>query len=130
MTSRYLRHMQTVADLLTLLEEQKTKNIEKLAEETEIPKEVLHLILKDLDKRNLVKYNDKTGEVTLPAWLLEVNEKIEKGKAPAGEVILPKCTEVRVQDIVIGNFTSKDLALKIRLRARIKEIAICDLTEP
>lgn len=122
--------MQTVADLLTLLEEQKTKNIEKLAEETEIPKEVLHLILKDLDKRNLVKYNDKTGEVTLPAWLLEVNEKIEKGKAPAGEVILPKCAEVRVQDIVIGNFTSKDLALKIRLRARIKEIAICDLTEP
>ncbi|MEM3566181.1 MAG: hypothetical protein QXK18_04845 [Candidatus Bathyarchaeia archaeon] len=120
--------MLTTADLLMLIEEQKTKNIKQLAKETEIPKEQLHLILTDLSQYNLIKYDAKTGEIKLSKWLLNINRKIEKGKPPTGEIILPKYGEVKIQDMIIGNYTTKDLELKIRLRAKQKEIAICELT--
>ncbi|MEM2889633.1 MAG: hypothetical protein QXR42_09240 [Candidatus Bathyarchaeia archaeon] len=120
--------MVTVADLLTLIEEQKTKDIKNLAKETEIPKEKLHLILTDLSHYNLVKYDEKTGKVTLSRWLLDISQKIERIKPPTGEIILPKYGEIKIQDIVIGNYTTKDLELKVRLKAKLKEIAICELT--
>jgi len=118
--------MLTVADILALIEEQKTKNLRQLAKETEIPKEQLHLILKDLSRYNLVEYDDETGSVKVSRWLQSLNQKIEKSKPPTGEIILPKLGEVKLQDIVIGNYTSKDLELKVRLKARQKEIAICE----
>jgi len=123
-----LKAMLTVADILALIEEQKTKNLRQLAKETEIPKEQLHLILKDLSRYNLVEYDDETGSVKVSRWLQSLNQKIEKSKPPTGEIILPKLGEVKLQDIVIGNYTSKDLELKVRLKARQKEIAICELT--
>jgi len=121
-----LKAMLTVADILALIEEQKTKNLRQLAKETEIPKEQLHLILKDLSRYNLVEYDDETGSVKVSRWLQSLNQKIEKSKPPTGEIILPKLGEVKLQDIVIGNYTSKDLELKVRLKARQKEIAICE----
>ncbi|MEM3769679.1 MAG: hypothetical protein QXG76_00650 [Candidatus Bathyarchaeia archaeon] len=120
--------MLTVADLLSLIEEQKTKSIKQLAKETEIPKEKLHLILTDLTQRNLIKYDAKTGEVKLPEWLLDISKRIEKSRPPTGEIILPKYREIAIQDIIIGNYTTKDLELKVRLKARLKEIAICEVT--
>ncbi|MEM3697162.1 MAG: hypothetical protein QXQ94_06650 [Candidatus Bathyarchaeia archaeon] len=120
--------MVTVADLLTLIEEQKTKNIRQLVKETEIPKEQLHLILTDLSRYNLVEYNAKTGEVKVSRWLLNLNQKIEKSKPPIGEIILPKYGEIKIQDMIIGNYTTRDLELKVRLKARLKEIAISELT--
>ncbi|MEM1589520.1 MAG: hypothetical protein QXZ68_07130 [Candidatus Bathyarchaeia archaeon] len=120
--------MITVADLLTLIEEQKTKNIKQLAKETGIPKEQLHLILTDLSQYNLIKYDVETGEIELSKWLRDINRKIEKGKPSTGEIILPRYGEVKIQDMVIGNYTTKDLELKIRLKVRQKEIAICELT--
>lgn len=120
--------MLTVADLLAIIEEQKTKNVKQLAKETEIPKERLHLILKDLSQHNIVKYDAKTGTVTLPKWLLNVSREIEKGSPATGEIIVPRYREIQIQDTIIGNYTSKDLELKFRLRAKLKEIAICEVT--
>lgn len=128
MTVHKFKPMVTVADLLTLIEEQKTKNIKQLARETEIPKEQLHLILMDLSQYNLVEYDVKTGDIKVSRWLLNINQKIEKSKPPTGEIILPKYGEIRIQDMVIGNYTTKDLELKVRLKARLREIAICELT--
>jgi hypothetical protein len=132
LTLNTVRHkftvMLTVADILTLIKEQKAKDIKKLAKETEIPKESLHLILTDLSRHNLIEYNAETGEVTLPKWLLKVDRKIEKGKPAVGEIILPRYGEVQIQDTVIGNYTGRDLELKVRLRAKLKEISICELT--
>ncbi|MEM3579412.1 MAG: hypothetical protein QXL54_04240 [Candidatus Bathyarchaeia archaeon] len=121
--------MITVADLLSLLEEQKIKNIKQLAKEVDIPRENLHLILIDLDQHNLVEYNIKTGDVSLSEWLQKVSRKIERSKPASGEIILPRYGEIKIQDMLIGNYTSRDLELKVRLRARCKEIAICDLTQ-
>lgn len=121
--------MITVADLLSLLEEQKIKNIKQLAKEVDIPRENLHLILIDLDQHNLVEYNAKTGDVTLSKWLQKVSSKIERSKPASGEIVLPKYGEIRIQDIVVGNYTSRDLQLKVRLRTKSKEIAICDFPE-
>jgi len=44
------------------------------------------------------------------------------------EIVLPRYKEIRLQDMLIGNYTEKDLELKIRLKAKHKEIAICDIT--
>lgn len=120
--------MITVADLLSLLEERKIKNIEQLAREVDIPIENLHLILTDLNQHNLVEYNTKTGDVALSKWLQKISRRIERSKPASGEIILPRYGEIQIQDVVIGNYTSRDLELKVRLRARFKEIAICDLT--
>lgn len=120
--------MLTVLDLLTLLEMEKTKNIKQLAKEVEMPKEALHAILMDLSQHNILKYDAETGKVTLPGWLLNINRKIERAKPSTGELILPRYGEIRIQDTVIGNYTARDLELKVRLKAKVKEIAICELT--
>ena len=120
--------MLTTADLLTIIEEQKTKNITQLAKETQIPEERLHEILKSLNQHNLLNYNPKTGKVTLPKWLVNLNKKIEKEKPATGEILLPKYAEIKIQDILIGNYTGIDLELKVRLKAKQKEIAICAIT--
>lgn len=116
------------ADLLTLIEEQKTQNIKKLAKKLEIQEKSLHEILTNLHKHNLIEYDQKTGKVTLPKWLISINRKIEKQKPAIGEIILPKYQEIQIQDTLIGNYTEKDLELKISLKAKHKEIAICDVT--
>ncbi|MBS7616987.1 hypothetical protein KEJ45_07305 [Candidatus Bathyarchaeota archaeon] len=119
--------MLTTADLLTILEEQKSKSIKQLAKETRIPEEKLHVILSQLSQHKILNYDSKTGKVTLPRWLIEVNRKIEEEKAATGEVILPKYAEIKIEDIMIGNYTENDLTLKYRLGAKRKEIAICDV---
>ena len=120
--------MLTTADLLAIIEEQKVKNIKKLAKEIEISQERLELILTDLSRHNLVEYDPITGKVMLPRWLLDINKEIEKEKPSTGEIILPKYKEIRIQDTLIGNYTTRDLELKLRLRAKLKEIAICEVT--
>jgi predicted transcriptional regulator len=120
--------MLSTADLLTIIEEQESLNIKKLAKKLEIPEKNLQEILTNLSKHNFVEYNRKTGKVTLPKWLISINQKIEKEKPATGEIILPKYKEIQIQDTLIGNYTEKDLELKIRLKAKHKEIAICDIT--
>jgi len=119
--------MLTTADLLTIIEEQKSKSIKQLARETQISQEKLHLILTNLSQHNLLNYNPKTGKVTLPQWLVNINKKIEEEKPATGEIILPKYTEIKIEDILIGNYTGSDLELKVRLKAKQKEIAICNI---
>jgi len=120
--------MLTTADLLTIIEEQKSLNIKRLAKKLEIPEKNLHEILTNLRQHNFIEYDQKTGKVTLPKWLININRKIEKERPATGEIILPKYKEIRIQDALIGNYTERDLELKIRLRATHKEIAICDIT--
>jgi len=120
--------MLSTADLLIIIEEEKSLNIKKLAKKLEIPEKSLHEILTNLCQHNFVEYNQKTGKVTLPKWLININRKIEKEKPATGEIILPKYKEIQIHDTLIGNYTEKDLELKIRLKAKHKEIAICDIT--
>lgn len=120
--------MLTTADLFTIIEDQGLLNVKRLAKKLEISQETLHEILTDLQKHGLVEYNPKTGNVNLPKWLTDINKKIETVKPAVGEIILPKYQEIKIQDLLIGNYTKDDLELKIRLRARRKEIAICTIT--
>ena len=112
--------------MLSLIEEQKTVNIKQLAKKLEIPIGHLKEILTDLAEYKLVEYNEKTGEIKLPNWLTKIDKEIEKLKPAIGAIILPRYQELKIQDITIGNFTRNDLELKVRLKARLKEIAICD----
>jgi hypothetical protein len=117
--------MLTTADLLTIIEEEEILTIENLSKKLKISQKNLHEILTNLQKHNLIEYNPKTGEISLPKWLININKKIEKQKPATGEIILPKYTEVQIQDILIGNYTKNDLQLKIRIKPKTKEIAIC-----
>jgi predicted ArsR family transcriptional regulator len=119
--------MITTADILSIIEEQKAHSIKQLAKKLEVPKSQLIEILTSLSRHNLIEYSPKTGKIALPKWLLNVNKKIEAIKPATGEIILPKYREVQIQDVVIGNYTGNDLELKIRLRAKLKEIAICNI---
>jgi hypothetical protein len=82
----------------------------------------------NLVRYKLVEYNEKTGEIKLPDWLAKIDKEIEELKPATGAIILPRYQEIKIQDITIGNFTKNDLDLKVRLKARLKEIAICDLS--
>lgn len=121
------KRMLTTADLLTIIEERKSLNIKRLAKKLEIPEKSLREILTNLQDNNLIEYDPETGRITLPKWLININRKIEKAKPATGEIILPKYREIKIQDLLIGNYTKNDLELKIRLRAKQKEIAICPL---
>jgi len=119
--------MPTIADLLTLIEEQESLSIKKLANELEISEENLHEILTSLCQHNFIEYNQKIGTITLPKWLTNIDRKINSEKSAVAEILLSKYREMQIQDVLIGNYTGKDLELKIRLRAKSKEIAICDV---
>lgn len=114
-------------DILSLIEEQKAQDIKQLAKKLEMPLEQLKDILTNLNRHNLIVYNVKTGKIMLPTWLVNLEKKIESIKPPTGTIILPRNEEVQIQDVAIGNFTKTDLELRIRLKAKLKEIAICDL---
>ena len=120
--------MLSTTDILSFIEEQKTVDIKQLAKKLEIPLGSLKEILTDLAKYKLVEYNEKTGEIKLSNWLAKIDKEIEKLKPAIGEIILPRYQEIKIQEISIGNFTKNDLELKVRLRARLKEIAICDVS--
>ncbi len=125
---RKFKPMATTADLLTTIEEKTIDNIKELAKETGIPPEKLHPILTNLNNHTLIEYNPKTGKLALPRWLVNLSRQIEKEKPTIGEIILPKYKEIQLQDIIIGNYTGNDLELRITLKAKRKEIAICPLT--
>lgn len=119
--------MLSTIDILSLIEEQKTVNIKQLAKKLEIPSSNLKEILLNLAKNKLIEYNEKTGKIKLPNWLTEIDKEIEELKPATGAIILPRYQEIRIQDITIGNLTKNDLELNVRLRARLKEITICDV---
>jgi hypothetical protein len=119
--------MLTTIDLLTLIEEQKTIDITQLAKKLEIPILNLKEILTEMTKHNLLEYNEKTGKLRLPSWLIEIDKEIEELAPATGAIILPRFQEIKIQDVDVGNFTKNDLELKIRLKAKSKEIAICDV---
>jgi hypothetical protein len=118
--------MLSTIDVLSLIEEQKTLSIKQLAKKLETPEDNLKEILTDLAKYKLVDYNEKTGKIKMPNWLTRIDQEVEKLKPATGEIILPRYQEIRIQDITVGNYTKNDLELKVRLKARLKEIAICD----
>jgi len=120
--------MLSTVDILSIIEEQKTYDIKQLAKKLEIPLEQLKEILMNLSRHNLIEYNSKTGKVTLPAWLVNIDKEIENIKPATGAIILPRYQEIKVQDITVGNFTKNDLELNIRFKAKLKEIAICDIS--
>jgi predicted transcriptional regulator len=119
--------MLTTADLLTIIKEEETCNVKKLAKRLEIPTAQLEKIVNDLREHDLVEYDEQTGEVKLPPWLVNIEKEAEKIKPATGTIILPKNQEITIQDVVIGNFTDKELELNIRLKMKLKEIAICNM---
>lgn len=120
--------MLSTIDILCLIEDQEIHNVKQLAKKLEIPLDQLKEIMLNLSKHKLVEYDSKTGKVVLPNWLVNIEKEIEDMKPPTGAIILPRNEEVKIQDIAIGNFTKKDLELRIRLKTKLKEIAICDLS--
>lgn len=120
--------MQSTIDILCAVEEEGALDVEQLAKRLEIPVERLKVIVKSLSRYHLLEYDVKTGKIVMPEWLADINKEIEKAKSPTGAIILPRNEEVKIDDVVIGNFTEKDIELRVRLKARLKEIAICDLS--
>jgi len=118
--------MPAATDLLSILEEEKASNIKQLAKKSGIQVTQLEKILKDLSKHNIIEYNQQTGRIKMSPWLISVDKEIENIKPATATIILPKNQEIKLQDIVIGNFTDKDLELNIRLAVKQKEIAICN----
>jgi predicted transcriptional regulator len=120
--------MLTTADILAIIKGEETYNIKQLAKKLEIPTEQLETIIKDLREHGLVEYDEQTGQVKLPSWLVNIEKEVENIKPATGNIILPKNQEITIQDVVIGNFTDKDLELNVRLKAKLKEIAICNMS--
>jgi predicted transcriptional regulator len=120
--------MLSTADVLSSIEENHKASVKRLAKKLEIPVETLKAILADLAEHQLVDYNEKTGRIRLPNWLSKIDQEIEEQKPATGDIILPKYKEIKIQDITIGNFTKNDLELKLRIKAKQKEITICDVS--
>ncbi|MDH5754678.1 MAG: hypothetical protein OEY95_05700 [Candidatus Bathyarchaeota archaeon] len=120
--------MPTTTDLLSIIEQEETPNINQLAKKLGIPIKQLEKILKDLSEHNLVEYNQQTGKVKPSPWLININQEIENIKPSTGTIILPKNQQIKLQDTTIENFTNTDLELNIRLTTKNKEIAICKIS--
>jgi len=120
--------MLSTIDVLSLIEEQESVDIKQLAKKLETPLGNLKEILIDLARYKLIEYTEETGKIKLPNWLTKINKEIEKLKPATGAIILPRYQEIKIQDITIGNFTKNELELKVRLKAKLKEIAICDVS--
>jgi len=120
--------MQTAGDILTAIEEQKVYNVRQLAKNLNMEQKQLEDIIEDLIRHNIVDYNRRTGQVALPVWLVNINKEIGNVRPTTGEIILPKDQEIEIQDVTLGNFTKSDLELKIRLKPKRKEIAICEMS--
>lgn len=120
--------MLSTTDILSIIEQEKIHDIKQLAKQLEIPVEQLEKILKDLSKHNLVEYNQQMGKVKISPWLININKEIEELKPTTGTIILPKNQEIKLQDVTIGNFTNEDLELNVKLKAKRKEIAICEIS--
>ncbi|MDI6904261.1 MAG: hypothetical protein QMD13_02045 [Candidatus Bathyarchaeia archaeon] len=120
--------MLSTTDILTTIKEEETYNIKQLAKKLEIPTEELEKIIKNLREHDLLEYNEQTGEVKLPSWLINIDKEVENIKPATGTILLPKNQEITLQDVVIGNFTDKDLELNVRLKMKLKEIALCKVT--
>jgi len=120
--------MMRATDILSIIGEQKTYNVKQLAKKLEIQPNQLEEILTTLSRHDLIDYSQKTGEIALPKCLANIDKKIEAIKPATGEIILPKYQEIKIHDVLIGNYTKEDVELKIRVKAKQKEIAICSLT--
>lgn len=119
--------MLNITDILTTIREEETYNIKKLAKKLEIPTEQLEKIIESLKEHDLLEYNEQTGQIRLPSWLTSIEKEFENIKPAVGNIILPKNQEITIQDVLIGNFTDKDLELNIRIKAKKKEIAISNV---
>jgi hypothetical protein len=119
--------MLSTTDILSIIEEEKVHDIKKLAKQLEMPVIQLEKVLEDLNKHNLLEYNQQSGKVKISPWLININEEIKHLKPTTGTIILPKNQEIKLQDIIIGNFTNEDLELNVKLKAKRNEIAICEI---
>lgn len=116
-----------MAEILYALEEE-TLNAKELSEKLDIPLDQLDHILTDIMLKNVVEYNRQTGKIRLSKWIIRLGKEMENLKPATGTIILPRNQEIKLQDIVVGNFTDKDLELLVRLKTNRKEIAICTAT--
>jgi len=119
--------MMSTVDILSLLEEHGTLDVKQLAKKLDISLQQLEELVTTISEHKLLDYNPKTGKLKLPTWLANINKEMEQLKPATGAIILPRYQEVTIQDVTVGNFTRNDLELKVRVGARVKEIAICDL---
>jgi DNA-binding IclR family transcriptional regulator len=120
--------MLTAIDLLSIIEEQKMIEIRQLAGKLKIPASGIREILRDLARYKIVEFDEENGRAKLPTWLARIDREIEELAPAVGDVILPRFQEIEIEDVAIGNFTRNDLELKVRLKARRKEITICDVS--
>jgi predicted ArsR family transcriptional regulator len=114
-------------DILSLIEEQKTTKLTELAKQLGVPACRLRELLRGLEEHKLLDYDDRTGTVRIAKWLTQKDREIEEKSPAVGAIILPRYQEITIQDIAIGNYSKQDLELKVRIKPRLKEIAICDL---
>jgi len=120
--------MSSSIDILLTIEEEENCNTKKLAKKLGISTNTLEQLLRELSEKNVVEYDPKSGRVKLSQWLINLNNQIEDTKPATGAIILPKNQELKLEDIILGNFTEADLELKIRFAAKQKEIAICEIS--
>lgn len=120
--------MPTIVDILTLISEEEKCSLKQLAERLKIPEEKLEAVVKELSENDIVEYDQHSGIVKMSSWLAEVERGVEEIRPAVGTIIIPKNQEVKIQDIAIQNFTGGDLEINVRLKAKLREISIRNLT--
>jgi hypothetical protein len=117
-----------MAEILLAIEEEETLSARKLGKKLDIPMDQLEKILTDMMKKSVVEYDKQSGKIRLSGWIANLGKELETVKPATGSIVLPKNQEVKLQDVVIGNFTSMDLELLVRLGTNRKEIALRNIS--
>jgi len=117
-----------MAEILYAIEEEETLSAKELAKKLDVPMDQLERILTDMMKKSVVEYNRQTGKVRLSRWIARLGKELENIRPATGTIILPRNQEIKLQDIMVGNFTNIDIELIVRLRTNRKEIAICTVS--
>jgi hypothetical protein len=117
-----------MAEILLAIEEGETLSDIELAKKLDIPMDQLEKILTDMMEKSVVEYDKQSGKIRLSGWIANLGKELETVRPATGSIVLPKNQEVKLQDVVIGNYTSSDLELLVRLRTNRKEIALRNIS--
>jgi DNA-binding transcriptional regulator YhcF (GntR family) len=115
------------AEILYAIEEGEKLSSRELAKKLDIPMDRLEKILADMMEKSVLEYDRQSGRIRLSDWIVSLGKELEDLKPTTGAIILPKNQEIKLQDVLISNFTNTDLELLVRLKTNLREIALCAL---
>jgi len=96
----------------------------ELAEQLDIPSNILNDFAELLADHNFVKYDDKTHRIKFGRQLLPPKEDPTEPRTAVATVIIPPESSIDIQSTRISNLSNVAIEVNLRIDSKIREVAI------